>query len=99
MELVKKISEIESELKYNKSRLFKRAHYLNRTTYMSFSEALTQVWKEAKDYRVELIEELEALYNMLSIAITPQITAQYDYELNTLPSMQAAYNNGNNLNA
>lgn len=68
------IQQLESELKYNKSRMFKRAHFLAKRSFMSFSDALKQVWRECKAYRKELSEKIEAAYMRLFHAYCPELS-------------------------
>lgn len=50
-----------TDLKINKSRLFKRAWYLCKQGYNgSISDCLKQVWAEMKEYRAEKIREIES---------------------------------------
>lgn len=93
----KQITNLEQELKYNKSRMFKRAHYLVRSSCVNLSEALKQVWAESKSYRKEIRQELESLYRQLSDAFCPRIPAKLQNKwLNE--QMAKAYRNGHNLN-
>lgn len=97
MTLKAQIKEKESELKYNKRRLFKRAHYLVRTEFKTFSQALKQVWKEQKEYRKDIQESIEVLYHKLSLAFTPQHSEEY-MEVFNYKQMVKADINGTNLN-
>jgi len=44
---------------YNKRRIFTRAHYLTRTRFISLSDALKQVWKEQKEFRLNEAKEAD----------------------------------------
>lgn len=57
--------EIKKELKYNKAIICRRAYLFARNYGMDSKEAMEMAWKEAKDYRKPLIEELECIEEKL----------------------------------
>lgn len=54
-----KIDFLKNEMKFNKSRICRRAYWLIHNEGMGQSEAMKKCWSEAKNYRVKLAIELE----------------------------------------
>jgi vacuolar-type H+-ATPase subunit I/STV1 len=57
--------EIKSKLKYNKSIICRRAYRFAQDYSLESKEAMEMAWKEAKEYRKPLIEELETIEDKL----------------------------------
>lgn len=96
MKLQERIEDHEKGLIYNRRQIFKRAHYLCRNDcYMTFSEALKQCWKEAKEYRARLYKELDSMYHQLSLKYTPKFSKEYN--MNFLYRSMAAAHKSNGL--
>jgi hypothetical protein len=87
----------QTELNYNRKRLFKRAHYLTRTGLCTFSQALSQVWREQKERRREVKVSIDILLGKLSFCYMPQLSKEHIDAVN-YRSMVAAHERGTNLN-
>lgn len=85
MKKQQQILELKSKLGYNKSRIFKRAHYLVKTLGDDMSTALTEVWAEEKRYNDELRMRIEGLtielYEMYKPRLSPQMESEKAYNL------------------
>jgi len=103
MNLYSKLQEQKRNLeesvskKYNKSRMFKRAHYLVKNEYMTFSQALKQVWSECKQYKINLQEKINILNFRLADMMVPR-KSQQQKEKEIIDNMHNAFNLGFNLN-
>lgn len=62
----KKLKDLEAQKAYNKSRIFKNAHYLKRNSFDSFQECLKIAWKKARQFREEYLKnEIEHTLNQI----------------------------------
>jgi predicted KAP-like P-loop ATPase len=65
---------LKENSKYDKRRLFIRAHYLNKNARhdMNFSQALKKCWKEQKEYKIEKARRIEEIELELLNIFTPE---------------------------
>lgn len=102
---MKALSEYQSELrelegmkKYNKSRIFKNAYYRMRRNGISFSEALKESWKAAKDYRaITLKAEIDHVNLKIRKLYELDVPATLCVEMFN-QDMNKAYNRGIKIN-
>jgi len=59
------IETLQARNKLNRSKLFKRAHYLMKTEGCSFGSALKEAHREIREYRAKLEIQIEGLRNKL----------------------------------
>lgn len=70
--LQQKHDKLNLESKYNRRSIFKRAYYIAKQELISFSEALKQSWKEAKEFVFRIRIELDCVKRQMLESFTPQ---------------------------
>jgi len=58
-----KIEFLKNEMKFDKSRICRRAYWLIHNRGLSQSEAMKKCWNEAKEYRAKLKHEIDCVEN------------------------------------
>ena len=68
--LNQELNDLQTKVRYNKSKIMKRAMYLYRTKVLTWSEALKLSWSESKSYvskkRNELASVTTRMVNLLT---------------------------------
>lgn len=71
MTIFERKSKLESQVKFNRGRICRRAYWLIHNADLSQSDAMKQAWKEAKSFIVKLRFELNGVICQIADMYTP----------------------------